>query len=235
MGISPADISAVINDDSSYYVCKVCIPTAPPDQLKTLAEESIHKRVFSPSPDVGPVAPVNAPVTMDMLKTMMCELTKAMTNTMMETMNEMMEKREKRRNLVIVGLPETKALDKEQNQDDMQRIGKYCDALKIDRSSVRKTFRDGQRRPGGRIVKVLFDEGCSGDRLTFLKMGRSVMLRDPDIDQLPRKPFVRPDLTFRERQADHALREELKTRKDAGEDVVIRRGEIVPRTSGSVN
>lgn len=105
----------------------------------------------------------------------------------------------------------------------------YCKALKIEPDVVEKTFRDGRKNNFGRIVKVCFGQGRKPDRGAFLRGAKYHMDRDGDFGSLDRKPFVRPDQTHRERLLDRDLREKLKQRRDHGEDVIIRRGAIVPR------
>ena len=46
-----------------------------------------------------------------------------------------------------------------------------------------------------------------------------------------RKVFIKPDLTPLQQSQEKALRFELKRRRDAGEDVILRRGKIVTRFS----
>lgn len=88
-------------------------------------------------------------------------------------------------------------------------------------------FRDGPLTPGkSRILKIGWNN--RGDRLAFMKNVRK--LRPTEFDPRHRfsKIWARPDLTYRQRQADRALREELTRRKAEGEtDIVIRKGVIV--------
>ena len=55
-------------------------------------------------------------------------------------------------------------------------------------------------------------------------------LRD-SVDGNLSKVFISPDLTPKEREANRKLREELKARRDQGENVVIRNGKIVDSKS----
>ena len=67
----------------------------------------------------------------------------------------------------------------------------------------------------------------SGDRELLLKSA-------PRLSKLPenhklRKIFVKSDLTPMQLSEERALRAELKSRLDAGEDVILRRGRIITR------
>jgi hypothetical protein len=133
-----------------------------------------------------------------------------------EASEEAVEAAGKKNSLVVIGLTE--------DIEPSVFVDEACAAMNIDRSDVVDTFRDGQSqadRP--RIVKVKFSKQPS--RHKFL-----IGLRSKRED-LPgaANAWVRPDLTYRQRQADRILREELKRRRDGGEEVKISRGKIVPK------
>ncbi len=50
---------------------------------------------------------------------------------------------------------------------------------------------------------------------------------DPKVNSI----FINPDLTLMQRDDDKKLRDECKSRRDAGEDVIIRAGKVIPRYS----
>ena len=43
--------------------------------------------------------------------------------------------------------------------------------------------------------------------------------------------YINPDLTIRQQKESKALRDELKKRRNNGESVVIRNGEVVPKNN----
>ena len=43
------------------------------------------------------------------------------------------------------------------------------------------------------------------------------------------RSYVRPDLTYQQRLRDRELRQKLKERREAGENVKISRGQIIPK------
>ena len=120
--------------------------------------------------------------------------------------------------MVAIGIPE--------ESDD--KLGQYvndaCDKMHIDRADVVETFRDGKPRSGRpRIAKIKFRNSAA--RKKFLTGFRGVRNGLSGAENA----WVRPDLTYRQRQADRELREELQKRKDQGESVKISRGQIVPK------
>ena len=123
----------------------------------------------------------------------------------------------KKYNLVIVNLKE--------QVDVKDFVNAACDKMEIDRSGVLECFRDGQPPSGrrSRIVKVKFADSAS--RRNFLTGFRSVRTSLYGGTEV----WVRPDLTYRERCRDRELREELKRRREAGEQVKISRGQIVQK------
>ena len=133
-----------------------------------------------------------------------------------ELVQDALEQQDKKRNLVVVGL--------NNNIEERQFIDNICDKIGIDPADVADVFRDGRNPPGGRarIVKVKFHNLRS--RRKFLTGFVGVRSDVPG----GTGAFVRPDLTFRQRQLDRSLREELKKRREAGENIKIFRGRIVP-------
>lgn len=95
-------------------------------------------------------------------------------------------------------------------------------------------FRNGEVKdstvdglPYARIVKVKF---CSlSAKLTYMKKFRECK----PADEKYAKVYVRPDLTFRERVVDKALRDNLFAQRNLNpdSDLIIRRGKIVPRNA----
>ncbi len=127
---------------------------------------------------------------------------------------EAVELKEKRMNLVMIGLPE--------NNNDQDTISQVCDQLNVDPSGVVGVFRDGQRRGDWpRILKVRF--GNADTRRRLLTGLRDVRANVPTAG----RAWFRPDLTYRQRQEDKKLREELEARRGTGERCRISRGKIV--------
>ena len=141
------------------------------------------------------------------------------------------EKESKQNNLIILRLPEQETEDptEEYHKDEVvvKKIFETTNPeLKAEMERVlkeNKIVRLGKRKadktkprpikitlPDSEMKKQIF-RGCKN-------------LRDSDYKNIS----VQNDLTFEEREANFKLRQELKERKDKGEDVCIFRGKIIP-------
>ncbi len=78
-------------------------------------------------------------------------------------------------------------------------------------------------------MKLVFENGDA--RHKFLVGANDILKEDLSFSRLKFTPFVRIDLTYKQRQQDALLRKELKDRREAGErNLIIRKGEIVERS-----
>lgn len=133
-------------------------------------------------------------------------------------MEEKIEAASKKLNLVAIGITENS-----ENDCLDSAIKSACDKLSIDSCDVITTFRDGKSREGRpRIAKIQFKNQQS--RHKFLVGFRGIRGGVAGAETA----WVRPDLTFRQREADRELRAELNTRRTNGEKVKIFHGKIVP-------
>ena len=157
-------------------------------------------------------------------------------------LNEKVDIDRRKLNLIVYNLPEAKS-DKdtvwdnpEKVEDDIARIseiisselqikmtetGKITNALRLGRT---KTNSSGDKS-GPRPMKIVFSD---------ISMKRQVLsaakrLRDSDND-IAKGLFINPDLTEAQRKRDKDLREEMWTRRQSGENVVIQKGEIITVT-----
>ena len=125
-----------------------------------------------------------------------------------------------------MGLPDPDA-DEIRSDGDEDFVRGVCVTLDIDFDSVEDVFRDGQmkldRQNYCRIVKVKFVDSAS--RMVFLKKFRA----GKPTDGVYRRTYVRPDMTFRQRQVDKQLSTELNIRRQQDPNLIIRNGQIVPR------
>lgn len=178
---------------------------------------------------------ITGAISPELLTTIVTAATEAATKAVMNMTEDLLEKREKRHNLVVVGLPENETSEQQQETADLRKMKDYCTQMRVPPESIKCTFRDGPRKSNTtkpRIMKICFHEGKGHYRTTFLKNANGLLKADEDLRGLRFTPFVRRDLTYRERQEDRALRDLLKTRKDNGEtDLIIRNGKIIKRTS----
>ena len=155
--------------------------------------------------------------------------------TIMTEMDERTDIERRKLNLIVFGMPEPicKPKDgskpgywytKENKMADMDFFEKMTSSsmdTEVQRDSVRDVLRLGAKRNDGkpRPLKISFtDIGVKREVLgkaKLLKSGKHNMI------------FISPDLTPQQREKDRVLRQELKSRRDEGEEhLVIRRGRI---------
>ena len=113
---------------------------------------------------------------------------------------ELQERESKKDKLVILGLPETESEDPAES--DTSVVNGFATQLGIDSGCIVETFRDGPKnrnisRP--RILKVRFSS--QGSRSSFLHGFKAV---SPS-----QRCWVRPDLSYHQRERDRLLRKDL--------------------------
>lgn len=259
VGLSLDDLSSVISlENDGLLICKTCAPLFTTDKRSEILQDLPSAQFFvyrdpgsnsplvfdsqvttPPPPGSGTVLSlelIDRITTIAVAAASKCAETffeKFMVDHQKKTtalIENILEKRDKKRNLVVVGLPENAASKSDQGKVDLAKIHMYCDKLDIERSAIRTVFRDGPSDHSKRILKVCFQEGHSADRMSFLRQSREIISRDSDFSHSRRKPFVRFDLTFEERERDRSLRAQVKALRDDGQDVFIRKGTIIHRS-----
>lgn len=140
------------------------------------------------------------------------------------------EKDKRKRNIVIHNLPEEprNSAQFERIRNDSDKVEKMCrDVFKVVVKPER-VFRVGQSKNGKPrlLIVCLPDEGSKWDILRMAKQLRNI----EEYSNI----YISPDLTPEEQRQDKVLRDELKRRRDAGEDVEIRRKQVVPRERNTV-
>lgn len=149
----------------------------------------------------------------------------SMFDTLAESLcNEVSLRSTKEKYLVISGLPETASGSvAEKRQNDEEGINQIATSLGVRDFSVTNVSRLG--RSDG-ITPRLLRFKCS------TKEARAVLLRkakDLRTSSSYSRVFISPDLTKFQQQKAKNLQSELKTRREAGEQVVIFRGRIIPK------
>lgn len=142
-------------------------------------------------------------------------------------MEEMEDRNHRRRNVIISGVLEQRSGDTdERRMADMERVEKLMQDLSIcvEDNAIRGITRIGKAgKSGHRLLKVTFrDQDIQRDVLR-----RAKQLRNMDMH---RKTFINPDLTLLQRRERKNLNEELRRRRNSGEDVVIWKGKIVKKS-----
>lgn len=151
--------------------------------------------------------------------------------TVQEVFDNSKEKDEKKNNLILFNLPETENTDDKQSQiEDLQRVkevlsyvnGGYpvqgLDDSNVTRMGIRKT---DQIRP--RAIKLQFSS--SENKMKILRNAKHLAKHDTF-----RILGISPDKTLKERNVDKERRRTMLERNAKGEDLVIYRDEIIPRS-----
>jgi hypothetical protein len=138
-----------------------------------------------------------------------------------------LEKKEKKENVVVVGLPER---DEKADWDRIYDMARHAGIDQPDHA-IKTTFRDGiagKRRQNGavipRIMKVKFIN--KEYREKFLRTNYRGM--GAEFEHL----YVRHDMTYEEREKDRELKAELHQRRtaEANPNLVIRNGRIIDKS-----
>ena len=127
-------------------------------------------------------------------------------------------------NIIVHNIPESnKSEAKERREEDTMEVRRlFEDSLGLEEFEIQSTVRLGKKiEEKHRLLKITV--GSVKTKRDILS--NSKKLRNADEWS---RVFITPDLTPKEREKSRRLREELKRRKDAGEEgLVIRKGEIV--------
>ena len=140
-----------------------------------------------------------------------------------ELLHEMEQRNYRRSNIIISGIPEqTRGLVDETNNKDMDFILDLFRRLDVTLSIAPNLHRLGNPRSGRpRSIRVCGLE--SSTKMKILQKSRNLKN-----DQVFRGVFINADLTPQQQLKAKELRDELKSRRAAGErDVVIFRGKIM--------
>ena len=128
---------------------------------------------------------------------------------------EQIERISKRNNLVVVGLPE--GVD---GEVEVRKIARLVDG-ELDSNiepSISEVFRDGPKklpsgRPATRVLKIKFRAGAKDERFELLRNFHKHAGQSSN----GRKVFVRPDLTYRQREEDRERSRQLRSIREQAE------------------
>lgn len=142
---------------------------------------------------------------------------------------EALVRQEKKNNLVLFGVLESNGTECERIQHDTKILNQVCKAINVEEpvkiASISRKGRTVDGKP--RIVVVKFHENDTNKRLNILRNAKN--LKNLINENPLKKIYIKPDLTWRQQQKDKDLRAEVKRRRENNEDVVIKKGEVVPR------
>ena len=145
------------------------------------------------------------------------------------------EELEKRKTNVIlhkVKEPDVSLTNEQKKQEDPRALLKVGSEIgvNLEAKDIKNIYRIGKRSgedspTRNRLMCVVFSDQKGKDEI--LRNARH--LKD-STDEALKDIFITPDLTQKQREQDKQLREELRRRRENGEqDLVIRRGRIVKR------
>ena len=138
-----------------------------------------------------------------------------------------LEQEKRRRNIVVFNVPELEkhlSVDEQAVNDSKQIVELIMEGLKL-KIHPEKVTRMGRQKEGKirPVVVTLQDEGEKWELLRMAKMLRDAGNRFERI-------YIAPDLSPAEQLRDKNLRKEMKERREAGEDVVIYKNKVIPRS-----
>lgn len=141
-----------------------------------------------------------------------------------ETVRDELEKSSKKDKLVLFGLRESKSGSIEQRRlDDQGQVKEMADMLGVPDGDIQSVFRDGMPRKDGtnRPIKIKF--AYKEPRIMFLTKLHTLQKEKAAWEKI----WVRPDLSYMERQSDERLRKKLEEIRLRHKDVKIRNGGFV--------
>ena len=144
-------------------------------------------------------------------------------NERMEDVYEECYQRFMRRKYVIIsGLPEqttgSAAEREEADENAIESLGRAIGVRNIDPVDVRRIGKINQGRP--RLLRFKCKDIAVRNHL--LRSSKDLQKRQDYVNT-----YINPDLTLLQRIRSKELRAELKRRRDAGEDVIIRHGKLI--------
>ena len=139
-----------------------------------------------------------------------------------EAIREQQDRNERKLNLVVSGMPESKG---NEELNDITLVNEIHSKLDVKPISSFKIRRLGKKGTKPRPTLIQYQEADHETRATILRNAKK--LRNVNKENCISTVFVNPDLTYKEREESWKLRQELKRRRENGEELIIRRGAIV--------
>ena len=161
---------------------------------------------------------------------------KEKTTTIKSDLEEEKRKEAIKMNLIIYGIPESENSIEDQMISDFNTLQEiYSDRLQLNVNDFSSIVRLGKKKDKIRPIRVTVIEAQK--RKEILTNNQGLRLESEEYEECrcrnnPGRHIhinVTNDKTKQEREAEYELREELKARRNNGEDVIIRKGRIVDR------
>ena len=147
----------------------------------------------------------------------------ASTSTINETLNEQKERENRAKNIILFNIPESsKPNPQDRTKEDTDFVTRVFQTLEIEDYDIDKCIRLGKKVSGkSRLTRVTLKSQESKGNV--LRKSRALE-NSEDFSDI----YIRPDLTRLQRTEQRMLRDELRSRRDKGEDnIFIRRGKII--------
>jgi len=154
------------------------------------------------------------------------DLNSALSNLASETSNEVHQRVLRCKNVIITGLEDQSiGTLEERKEKDEKDVGNILEALEEENVEVSNIRRIGKiRSDGKKMLKV--ELSSEEEKRRVLRKAKS--LRHKPVYETV---FINNDRTIFQQKEYRQLREELKSRRENGEDVVISRNKVVERRS----
>ena len=146
-----------------------------------------------------------------------------------EAIAEQQAKQEKRNNLVFFGVTEHLEDENDSQAHDTKIVLDVHAELKVKPTADLKVTRIGRKGQRPRPVLVKYLASDTDTRTELLRKAKNLR-KLPETDKL-KTIYVHPDLTRTEQEVVRKLHAECKRLREAGEDVVVRRGKVQPRNN----
>lgn len=140
-------------------------------------------------------------------------------------LDNFMDREKRKLNVVVYNLPEQGDADDSAADKNQKDVSKLCSIIRSELSvniRVKKAFRVGRRMPERPRLLIVTLESVEA-KMELLKLASQLRSSDEW-----RTLYINPDLTQKEREEGKRLRQELATRRNAGEkNLYIRKGKII--------
>jgi len=153
-------------------------------------------------------------------------IAKQVKDEIIEEIKEEEEKKKRQKNLVVYKIEESTNENKEERElEDKEKclnLMNRCLEIKVENNDIEKLVRLGRRNENNRPLLVIMREKDKKYEI----LSNASKLRNAQEEE-HRKVYISPDLTIKQREENKKLREELKRRRENGENLYIKGGKLV--------
>ena len=221
------------------WYCTICYPKAM-DVVKFIGSireehEQMKKRLENAEKKLE---------KLDQVETEVKDITDNFTTKVKESIHELKQRDDKAKNIVVSNMPERPSSsdtedeeegDTDPGEDTKKLVNELIkEGMGLKDVKVIKAKRIPEKRTEGGKPRIIVAELREKEqKFTVLKSSKK--LRDTQ-NPMWKNVYVNPDMTKQQRHKDFQLRQELKRRREEGEnDLIIRNGVIIQKESASGN